>query len=59
LVVDDITPWKPCGVGPTLAWLEALQEGLVIQKELIKEGREVATIEPPGNRSRVAGRYKI
>jgi predicted O-methyltransferase YrrM len=59
LVMDDITPWKPCGIGPTRAWLEAVQTGLVIHHELIKEGQPVTTIEPPGNRSWALGRYNI
>jgi predicted O-methyltransferase YrrM len=59
LVVDDIMPWKLCGVGPTRAWLEAVREGLVIQEELIKEGLPVTAIEPPGNRLWVVGRYNM
>jgi predicted O-methyltransferase YrrM len=57
LVIDDITPWKPTGVGPTRVWLEALEEGSVSQSELIKEGEPVTTIEPPGNRLWAVGRY--
>jgi hypothetical protein len=59
LVIDDLTPWKPCGVGPTRAWLEARHEGSVSQHELIKEGRPVQTIEPPGNRLWAVGRYNL
>jgi predicted O-methyltransferase YrrM len=59
LVVDDITPWKPCGVGPTQAWLEATHEGSVSQHELIKEGTAVAAIEPPGNRLWAVGAYNV
>lgn len=57
VVMDDITPWKPCGVGPTRAWLEAVQSGLIIHRELVKEGRRVSRIEPPGNRSWAVGTY--
>jgi predicted O-methyltransferase YrrM len=59
LVVDDITPWKPCGIGPTRAWVEALREGVVIQDELIREGEKVAVIEPPGDRLWAVGKYKM
>lgn len=57
LVTDDLTPWLPWGIGPTRAWTEALDEGLVIQDELVKDGEIVKTIEPPGQRIYVRGRY--
>lgn len=57
LVTDDLTPWLPWGVGPTHAWTEALDEGLVIQEELVKDGKIVDKIEPPGQRIYVRGRY--
>jgi hypothetical protein len=59
VVIDDITPWRPCGVGPTAAWLQSLREGLVVQDELVKEGEPVATLEPPGNRVWAVGRYQM
>jgi predicted O-methyltransferase YrrM len=59
LVVDDLTPWKPWGEGPTTVWQEALRDGFVLQKELIKDGRVVDKIEPPGERSWVLGKYNI
>jgi predicted O-methyltransferase YrrM len=60
LVIDDITPWKPwCGVGTTLAWLEALWLGKVVQLTYVKEGREGAPMAPPGNRAWVVGRYNF
>ena len=58
LVTDDLTPWKPWGEGPTRAWQEALSEGLVIQEELVRDGKIVSTIEPPGERSWVVGKYR-
>jgi len=57
LVMDDITPWHEWGVGPTDAWVHAVSEGLVVQEELIKDGVAVTSIEPPGHRSWVRGRY--
>jgi predicted O-methyltransferase YrrM len=59
LVMDDITPWKPCGVGPTQAWLEAVEAGLISHHELLTEGRPAFKIEPPGNRSWAIGRYNL
>lgn len=57
LVTDDLTPWKPWGEGPTKAWQELVSSGLVQQLELYRDGRKVKTIEPPGERSWVIGRY--
>lgn len=57
LMMDDLTPWLRWGKGPTKAWLEALEEGLVAQEELIKDGKVVETIQPPGERSWAVGRY--
>lgn len=59
LVMDDITPWKPCGVGPAAAWAEALRDGLVTQRALIREGEPVAAVEPPGNRLWAVGAYNL
>lgn len=57
VIIDDLTPWRRWGVGPTKAWTEAVDEGLVRQEELFKDGREVDTIEHPGSRSWALGRY--
>jgi len=59
VVMDDITPWKPCGIGPTRAWLEARRAGMIIHDELFKEGQPTEKIEPPGNRSWAVGRYSL
>jgi hypothetical protein len=59
LVMDDITPWKPCGVGPAAAWADALKRGLITQRGLMKEGVPVTAIEPPGNRLWAVGSYNI
>jgi len=57
LVMDDLTPWLQWGKGPTKAWTEALQEGIIIQKELFKDGKPVSRIAPPGERSWALGKY--
>ncbi len=59
LVMDDLTPWLPWGRGPTHAWIKAIQKGIIIQKELIKDGRRINTIKPPGQRSWALGQYII
>lgn len=57
LVMDDMTPWRPSGVGPTQAWLEAVRAGLVEHQALFRDGVLVTTIEPPASRSWAIGRY--
>ena len=57
VVMDDITPWLPWGVGSTQAWNEAVEEGIIVQKELYKDDKLVTKIEPSGERSWVLGRY--
>jgi predicted O-methyltransferase YrrM len=59
LIVDDLTPWKPWGQGPTRAWQEALKTGLVIQELIVQDGIVVTTAESSSMRSRVwaVGRY--
>jgi len=36
VIIDDLTPWLHWGKGPTKAWSEAIQEGLIVQKNSIK-----------------------
>jgi len=57
LVMDDLTPWLEWGLGPTQAWTEAIRDGLVAQEELVKDGRLVAKIAPPGQRSWALAHY--
>lgn len=38
VVMDDLVPSRPWGVGPTRAWNEAIQEGVIRQDELFKSG---------------------
>jgi predicted O-methyltransferase YrrM len=59
LVTDDLTPWKPWGEGPTKAWSEMVSRGLVRQLELYRDGHKVTSIEPPGDRSWVMGKYRM
>jgi predicted O-methyltransferase YrrM len=59
LVMDDITPWKACGVGPAAAWAHGLRDGLITQRGLINEGRPVAAVEPPGDRLWAVGAYNV
>lgn len=57
VVVDDLTPWRPWGVGPATAWREALQEGLIVQEEMIKDGQIVDSAREPADRVLALGRY--
>jgi predicted O-methyltransferase YrrM len=59
LIIDDLTPWKPWGIGPTKAWQYMNNEGLVRQHELYRDGRPAKSIEPPGERSWASGRYTL
>ena len=57
VIMDDLTPWRRWGVGPTQAWTEAIREGIVRQDEMFKDGNPVDVIEPPGKRIWALGRY--
>ena len=57
LLTDDLTPWKPWGVGPTKAWLELIGQNIIEQQELWKDGKQVDDIAPTGDRSWALGRY--
>ncbi|MDZ7744669.1 MAG: class I SAM-dependent methyltransferase [Candidatus Saccharibacteria bacterium] len=57
LVIDDLTPWKPWGVGPTKAWSEMIDKNIVRQDVLFRDGERVQSIEPPGERSWAVGAY--
>jgi predicted O-methyltransferase YrrM len=58
VVVDDLTPWLAWGEGPTKAWNEAVAQGIVAQIEIVKDGKLVQAIEPPGQRSWALGQYR-
>ncbi|MDP3999831.1 MAG: class I SAM-dependent methyltransferase [bacterium] len=49
IVIDDLTPWNPWGQGPTQAWSEAQDKGLVRQTDLVRDGTQVSRIEGSGN----------
>jgi predicted O-methyltransferase YrrM len=57
VVVDDLTPWKPWGKGPTRAWREAVSAGLIRQEELVQDGTIVTELKPPGERAWALGYY--
>ncbi len=59
VIIDDLTPWLPWGKGPTKAWLEAIDNNLISQKEMFKDGRPIDTIQPLGKRSWALGFYKF
>lgn len=57
VVMDDITPWLPWGRGPTKAWRELLNSGVIAQDELVKDGKVVERLRPPGKRAWAVGTY--
>lgn len=57
VIMDDLTPWHSWGEGPTKAWAEAIESGLVVQRELVKDGEPVTEIAPPGIRLWALGEY--
>jgi Methyltransferase domain len=57
VIIDDLTPWLSWGEGPHRAWTEVIQQGLVRQEEVFKDGKSVDVLEPPGKRSWALGRY--
>jgi predicted O-methyltransferase YrrM len=50
IVIDDLTPWKPWGVGPTKAWGEFLADSPVTQIDLMCNGTDVKHIPSQGGR---------
>lgn len=57
LMIDDLIPWKSWGEGPTRAWTELLNLGVVLQDELLIDGKISKEIKPPGERAWARGRY--
>ncbi|MFF1823381.1 O-methyltransferase [Kribbella sp. NPDC058245] len=58
VVVDDLVPWYPWGVGPTQAWDEAVADGLIEPLELLVDGKPVDLIAEPGDRAWALGRFR-
>ena len=56
IVVDDLTPWHPWGAGPSQAWQEAIDEGLIDPLESFVDGKIVDIIAEPGDRAWAAAR---
>ncbi|MGH3523869.1 MAG: class I SAM-dependent methyltransferase, partial [Mycobacterium sp.] len=57
LVLDDLVPWLPWGIGPARAWADLLDEGVVTCDGLWQEGWRVKAPAPPGRRAWAVGRY--
>jgi hypothetical protein len=49
VIMDDLTPWWAWGEGPTRAWQEAIDGGVIVQAALFRNGRPVTEL---------AGRWK-
>jgi predicted O-methyltransferase YrrM len=57
LVVDDLIPWYPWGVGPHQAWEEAIADGIIEPIESVVDGQVVDVIEEPGDRAWATARF--
>ena len=59
VIMDDLMPWQKYGRGPSRAWAEAIEEGLVTQEVLLQDGRIVQEVKPPAHRAWALGRYVV
>ena len=57
VIIDDLTPWLKWGKGPTRAWTEAIEGGLVRQTEIFQDGVKVNEAKAPGRRVWALGNY--
>lgn len=58
VVMDDMLPWRPWGVGPVRAWAEAIQLGIIEELQLMQDGRQVTTVRrKPVTNAWAVGRY--
>ncbi|MFI6096480.1 O-methyltransferase [Lentzea sp. NPDC051213] len=58
VIVDDLVPWYPWGIGPTQAWEEAVGDGLIDPIESFVDGQPVEFIAEPGDRAWALGRFR-
>jgi len=56
-IIDDLTPWRPWGEGPTRAWENAVRTGVLEPIEILSDGVPVPEIEGPADRIWALGRY--
>ena len=59
VIMDDLVPWQKYGKGPSRAWAEALEEGIITQEELMKDGRAVQEVRRPALRAWALGHYVV
>jgi Methyltransferase domain len=57
VVLDDMTPWYPWGTGPTNAWREAIEDGLIAPLEYLTDGTPGDSVVGPADRCWAVGRY--
>jgi predicted O-methyltransferase YrrM len=57
VIMDDLVPWRWYGAGPTKAWDEAIQDGVIRQEEFFQDGEPVEAAQAPGDRAWALGRY--
>ena len=59
VVMDDITPWLWFGEGPTQAWKEAVDSGLILHNGYFRDGERVDEVHHPAKRAWAEGRYSF
>lgn len=59
VIIDDLTPWLRWGKGPTQAWQQAKDDGLIQEEERWQDGQRVQEIVPPGQRAWALGYYTV
>ncbi|HEX3917383.1 MAG TPA: hypothetical protein VHW60_08595, partial [Caulobacteraceae bacterium] len=57
VIMDDLVPWRSYGAGPTKAWDEAVQDGVIRQEEFFQDGESVKVAQAPGDRAWALGHY--
>ncbi|HUD10915.1 MAG TPA: class I SAM-dependent methyltransferase [Candidatus Saccharimonadia bacterium] len=58
VMIDDLTPWEPWGIGPTAAWQELVRLGMIRQDGLWSNGEVITTISGTrGDRVWAIGTY--
>lgn len=58
VIVDDMTPWYPWGVGAMSAWTEAVDAGIIAPLEYVCDGIPRDAVEGPADRVWAVGRFE-
>lgn len=59
VMIDDLTPWEPWGIGPTAAWRQMCDNGNIVQDSLYRNGQSLPDITGErGDRVWALGHYR-